>query len=147
MNYLVTGAAGFIASQVCSQLLDQGEKVVGVDNLNDYYDVRLKEWRLQQLENHPNAKNFDFEKLDIEKQESLKALFKNQGSFDSVLNLAARAGVRYSIENPHVYLSTMRKAPSTFWNACVKTDVKSLYSLPPPPSMLGKRCRSRKTLR
>ena len=74
-KYLVTGAAGFIASQVCSQLLDQGDQVVGVDNLNDYYDVRLKEWRLQQLENHPNAKNFDFEKLDIEKQESLKALF------------------------------------------------------------------------
>lgn len=105
-KYLVTGAAGFIASQVCSLLLDQGDLVVGVDNLNDYYDVSLKEWRLQQLEDHPNVKNFYFEKLDIENQESLKALFKNQGSFDAVLNLAARAGVRYSIENPHVYLST-----------------------------------------
>ena len=105
-KYLVTGAAGFIASQVCSQLLDQGNKVVGVDNLNDYYDVRLKEWRLQQLENHRNAQNFHFEKLDIENQESLKSLFKNQGPFDAVLNLAARAGVRYSIENPYVYLST-----------------------------------------
>ena len=78
-KYLVTGAAGFIASQVCSQLLDQGNQVVGVDNLNDYYDVRLKEWRLQQLENHSNAQNFYFEKkLDIENQESLKVLFKNQ---------------------------------------------------------------------
>ena len=105
-KYLVTGAAGFIASQVCSQLLDQGDEVVGVDNLNDYYDVRFKEWRLQQLENHRNAQNFNFEKLDIENQESLKALFKNQGPFDAVLNLAARAGVRYSMENPHVYLST-----------------------------------------
>jgi nucleoside-diphosphate-sugar epimerase len=105
-KYLVTGAAGFIASQVCSQLLDQGDQVVGVDNLNDYYDVRLKEWRLQQLENHPNAQNFDFEELDIENQESLKILFKNLGPFDAVLNLAARAGVRYSMENPHVYLST-----------------------------------------
>jgi UDP-glucuronate 4-epimerase len=105
-KYLVTGAAGFIASQVCSQLLDQGNQVVGVDNLNDYYDVRLKEWRLQQLQNHRNAQNLDFEKMDIENQESLKALFKNQGPFDGVLNLAARAGVRYSMENPHVYLAT-----------------------------------------
>ena len=103
---MVTGAAGFIASQVCSQLLDQGDQVVGVDNLNDYYDVRLKEWRLRQLENHSNAQNFHFEKLDIENQEGLKILFKNQGSFDAVLNLAARAGVRYSMENPHIYLST-----------------------------------------
>ena len=105
-KYLVTGAAGFIASQVCSQLLDQGDRVVGVDNLNDYYDVRLKEWRLQQLKNHSNSQNFYFEKLDIENQECLNALFKNQGPFDAVLNLAARAGVRYSMENPHVYLST-----------------------------------------
>ena len=78
-KYLVTGAAGFIASQVCSQLLDQGDQVIGIDNLNDYYDVRLKEWRLQQLQNHPNAENFYFEKLDIENQESIKDLFKNQG--------------------------------------------------------------------
>ena len=105
-KYLVTGAAGFIASQVCFQLLDQGDQVVGVDNLNDYYDVSLKEWRLQQLQNHPKAQNFYFEKLDIENQEILKALFKKQGPFDAVLNLAARAGVRYSMENPHVYLST-----------------------------------------
>ena len=105
-KYLVTGAVGFIASQVCSQLLDQGDQVVGVDNLNDYYDVRLKEWRLRQLENHSNAQNFYFEKLDIENQECLNALFKNKGPFNAVLNLAARAGVRYSMENPHVYLST-----------------------------------------
>ena len=97
-KYLVTGAAGFIASQVCSQLLDRGDQVVGVDNLNDYYEVRFKEWRLHQLENHPNAQNFDFERLDIENQESLKSLFKNQGPFDAVLNLAARAGVRYKDE-------------------------------------------------
>ena len=105
-RYLVTGAAGFIASQVCSQLLDHGNQVVGLDNLNDYYDVGLKKWRLHQLHNHPNAKNFYFEKLDIGNQESLKSFFKKQGPFDAVLNLAARAGVRYSMENPHVYLST-----------------------------------------
>jgi UDP-glucuronate 4-epimerase len=105
-KYLVTGVAGFIASQVSKQLLDQGDHVVGVDNLNDYYDVRLKNWRLDQLKAHPNAQNFFFVCLDIEDQVKLANLFQGEGSFDAVLNLAARAGVRYSMENPHVYLST-----------------------------------------
>jgi len=105
-KYLVTGAAGFIASQVSKQLLDQGDHVVGVDNLNDYYDVGLKNWRLGQLKAHPNAENFSFACLDIEDQAKLSDLFKAEGPFDAVLNLAARAGVRYSMENPHVYLST-----------------------------------------
>ena len=105
-KYLVTGAAGFIASQVSKQLLDQGDHVVGVDNLNDYYDVRLKNWRLEQLKAHPNTENFSFVCLDIEDQAKLFDLFKSEGPFDAVLNLAARAGVRYSMENPHVYLST-----------------------------------------
>ena len=105
-KYLVTGAAGFIASQVCLELLDGGHRVVGVDNLNDYYDIRLKDWRLAQLSEHSNAENFSFQKLDIEDQEGLKKLFKKEDQFDAVLNLAARAGVRYSMENPHVYLST-----------------------------------------
>ena len=110
------------------------DQVVGVDNLNDYYDVRLKEWRLQQLENHPNAQNFYFEKLDIENQESLKALFKNQGSFDAVLNLAARAGVRYSMENPHVYLSTNAEGTLNLLecmreNGCKKFVLASTSSL------------------
>ena len=133
-KYLVTGAAGFIASQVCSQLLNQGHQVVGVDNLNDYYDLRLKEWRLQQLENHINAQNFYFEKLDIENQESLKSLFKNEGSFDAVLNLAARAGVRYSMENPHVYLSTNAEGTLNLLecmreNGCQKFVLASTSSL------------------
>ena len=105
-KYLVTGAAGFIASQVCLELLEGGHRVVGVDNLNDYYDIRLKDWRLAQLSEHSNAENFSFQKLDIEDQEGLKKLFKKEGEFDAVLNLAARAGVRYSMENPHIYLST-----------------------------------------
>ena len=74
-KYLVTGAAGFIASQVCSQLLDRGEKVVGVDNLNDYYDVRLKDWRLQLLNQHVSTQNFQFEKFDIENIVKLKKAF------------------------------------------------------------------------
>ena len=105
-KYLVTGVCGFIASQVCSQLLEEGDQVIGVDNLNNYYDVRLKKWRLDQLTIHPNANNFRFVKLDIENPESLKELCRSEGHFDAVLNLAARAGVRYSMENPHVYLST-----------------------------------------
>ena len=105
-KYLVTGAAGFIASQVSKQLLDQGEGVVGVDNLNDYYDVRLKNWRLEQLKAHPHAENFSFACIDIEDQAKLSDLFQAEGPFDAVLNLAARAGVRFSMENPHVYLST-----------------------------------------
>ena len=65
-KYLVTGAAGFIASQVCNKLLDQGDQVIGVDNLNDYYDVRLKNWRLNQLNEHPNTHSFTFIEMDID---------------------------------------------------------------------------------
>lgn len=99
---LVTGAAGFIASRVCEMLLEKGESVVGLDNMNDYYDVRLKEYRLSKLTNHPN---FVFYKADIEEIEDLKPIFEKH-NFRSVFNLAARAGVRYSIENPWVYLRT-----------------------------------------
>ena len=105
-KYLVTGSAGFIASQVSKELLDLGDHVVGVDNLNDYYDVRLKNWRLKQLKAHPNGQNFTFVGLDIEDQTKLCNLFQAEGPFDAILNLAARAGVRYSMENPHVYFST-----------------------------------------
>ena len=99
---LVTGAAGFIASRVCEMLLEKGELVVGIDNMNDYYDVRLKEYRLSKLTNHPN---FVFYKADIEEIEDLRPIFEKH-NFRSVFNLAARAGVRYSIENPWVYLRT-----------------------------------------
>ena len=93
-----------------------------------------KKWRLQQLKNHSNAKNFNFAKLDIENQESLKALFKNQGPFDAVLNLAARAGVRYSMENPHVYLSTNAEGTLNLLecmreNGCKKFVLASTSSL------------------
>jgi UDP-glucuronate 4-epimerase len=121
-NYLVTGVAGFIASQVCKQLLDQGDQVVGVDNLNDYYDVRIKNWRLEQLKAHPNAENFTFASLDIEDQAKLVDVFKSEGPFDAVLNLAARAGVRYSMENPHVYLSTNAEGTLNLLE-CMRTHV------------------------
>lgn len=105
-RFLVTGAAGFIASQVCEFLLEEGNEVVGVDNMNDYYDVRLKEYRLKLLREGRNSSSFNFRELDIESQSGLEKLFNEFESFDAVLNLAARAGVRYSMENPHVYLST-----------------------------------------
>ena len=101
-NYFLSGAAGFIASKVAEQLLDQGDTVVGVDNLNDYYDVNLKRHRLDALKERDG---FSFFEVDIESMDALSEIFQNS-SFDAVFNLAARAGVRYSLENPHVYLST-----------------------------------------
>lgn len=99
---LVTGAAGFIGMNTTEKLLQQGEKVVGIDNVNNYYDVKLKEKRLHLLKKYDN---FKFYKVDIEDIEKLEEVFKKH-SFNVVVNLAARAGVRYSIENPHVYLTT-----------------------------------------
>ena len=99
---LLTGVAGFIGWKTAEFLLKEGHKVIGVDNLNNYYDVRLKEWRVKQLQ---NFENFKFFKLDIENFEALKVLFDIY-RFDAILNLAARAGVRYSLINPHVYLQT-----------------------------------------
>ncbi len=99
---LVTGCAGFIGLETTLNLLNKNYSVVGVDNLNDYYDVRLKKYRLEELE---GKQNFDFKELDIEDIVSLEGVFKNS-SIDAVINLAARAGVQYSLKNPHVYLST-----------------------------------------
>ena len=99
---LVTGAAGFIGWRTAKFLLESGFNVVGIDNMNNYYDIRLKEWRKKDLEKYGN---FKFFQVDIENLGALKVLFDNF-DFDAVLNLAARAGVRYSMENPHVYLQT-----------------------------------------
>ena len=101
-TYLVTGVAGFIGARVASMLLEAGHGVVGVDNLNDYYDVSLKRHRLEEL--HINSA-FRFYPIDIESQSALDCLFAEH-SFDAVLNLAARAGVRQSMVEPHIYMST-----------------------------------------
>ncbi len=99
---LLTGCAGFIGARTAQMLLDGGYHVVGVDNMNDYYDVRLKEHRLAQLE---GREGFSFRRIDIEDLSALEALFAEY-SFTGVVNLAARAGVRYSMENPFVYMTT-----------------------------------------
>ncbi|MCZ2175311.1 MAG: NAD-dependent epimerase [Burkholderiales bacterium] len=99
MKVLITGAAGFIGMHVAQRLLARGDEVVGIDNLNDYYDVRLKEARLAQLAGRPG---FRFLRLDIADTAGVAALFDKEG-FDGVINLAAQAGVRYSLINPHAY--------------------------------------------
>jgi UDP-glucuronate 4-epimerase len=102
MRFLVTGAAGFIGFYVSQALLARGDEVVGLDNLNDYYDPRLKAARLEILQ---QQKNFRFVKLDLTDRRGIEALFKAQ-KFNRVIHLAAQAGVRYSIENPHVYVDS-----------------------------------------
>jgi UDP-glucuronate 4-epimerase len=102
MRILVTGAAGFIGSTLGLRLLARGDEVLGVDNLNDYYDVRLKEARLDRLTPHPN---FDFARLDIADRPALDKAFKDFRP-ERVVNLAAQAGVRYSIENPYAYVES-----------------------------------------
>jgi len=100
MHILITGAAGFIGSTLAHRLLDRGDTVVGIDNLNDYYDVRLKEARLSRLK---DKEGFQFERLDIIDREGMGKLFETQ-KFDVVMHLAAQAGVRYSIENAYAYI-------------------------------------------
>jgi UDP-glucuronate 4-epimerase len=102
-HYLVTGAAGFIAARVATMLLDAGHTVVGVDNLNDAYDVRMKEFRLKQLQVRAG---FEFRRLDISDWGAVQSLMAGSPTFDGVINLAARAGVRASVENPWVYVDT-----------------------------------------
>lgn len=159
-TYLVTGVAGFIASKVAEQLLAAGHQVVGVDNLNDYYDVRLKDYRLSRLLGarswEPGADpkvsgfksqvsgfthgNFTFHAMDIENLSALDALFSAH-KFDAVFNLAARAGVRYSMQNPYVYLSTNTLGTLNILECMRKHEVKkqvlastsSLYSGCPMP--------------
>ena len=104
MKYLVTGCAGFIGWKVTEFLLEAGHTVVGVDNINAAYDMQVKQWRLQQLEGTPN---FEFHRSDICDRDALQTIFKSDTStFDAVINLAARAGVRQSVENPWVYVDT-----------------------------------------
>jgi len=103
LTYLVTGACGFIASRVVELLIDENHRVVGIDNLNDAYDVRLKEWRLERL---TKRSEFEFYKADICDRAAVRSVLDAMPAVKAVINLAARAGVRQSLEDPWKYLET-----------------------------------------
>ena len=122
MRVLVTGSAGFIGSALSIRLLDFGYAVIGIDNHNDYYDVTLKEARLARHKDHPNYTHI---RMDIEDCEAVAKLFEDW-QFDAVVNLAAQAGVRYSIENPLAYINTNLVGFAHILEGCRHTQVKHL---------------------
>lgn len=121
-HVLVTGSAGFIGSTLTLKLLARGDQVFGIDNLNDYYDVTLKEARLARCR---AQQGFHFEKLDVADRQAMAALFKNQ-RFDAVVHLAAQAGVRYSIENPSAYIDANLVGFGNILEGCRHGKVKHL---------------------
>jgi UDP-glucuronate 4-epimerase len=121
-QYLVTGAAGFIGSHVCAHLLDRGDEVVGVDNINTYYDPRLKEARIEGL---TGRKGFRFERMDLVDREAVSALFARFKP-DIVIHLAAQPGVRYSLENPFAYTDANITGTLTILEGCRHHGVRHL---------------------
>ncbi len=122
MKILVTGAAGFIGFHTSRKLLERGDEVVGLDNFNDYYDVSLKEGRTKLLEAYGN---FEMVRMDLADRPGIESLFAAQ-KFDKVVNLAAQAGVRYSIENPHAYIDSNVVGFVNILEGCRHNDVKHL---------------------
>ena len=122
MKVVVTGAAGFIGFHVCKALCERGDEVVGLDNLNDYYDVTLKQARLQQLESLPG---FRFVKMDIADRVAINKLFE-QEHFNRVINLAAQAGVRYSLENPNAYVDSNLVGFANLLESCRHHSIEHL---------------------
>lgn len=133
-TYLVTGAAGFIGSKVAEMLLADGHTVVGLDNLNEAYDVRLKRWRLDQINDHAG---FTFRHLDVGNREALEQVVFQAHRFDAVLNLAARAGVRQSVEDPWVYQQTNVVGTLNLLELCRAYDVPK-FVLASTSSLYGK---------
>lgn len=134
-HYLVTGAAGFIASKVSELLLEAGHQVTGLDELNDAYDPRLKYWRLERLKARPR---FHFCQTDIRDRAALERLWDQAGPFDAVLNLAARAGVRQSLENPWIYFDTNTTGTLNLLEMCRHRGVNKLV-LASTSSLYGSR--------
>ncbi len=122
MKLLVTGAAGFIGYALADSLCRRGDDVVGIDNLNQYYDVGLKQARLAQLKAH---ENFQFVKIDIADADALEELFKQHG-FERVLHMAAQAGVRYSLENPQAYINSNLVGFANLLERCRNHDIEHL---------------------
>lgn len=122
MKILVTGAAGFIGSHLSLRLLERGDEVVGLDNLNDYYEVSLKEARLKRVSAHAN---FRFVKLDVADREGMAELFARE-KFDKVIHLAAQAGVRYSLVNPHAYIDSNLVGFTNILEGCRHSQVQHL---------------------
>jgi UDP-glucuronate 4-epimerase len=122
MKILVTGAAGFIGFHTAKQLLERGDTVVGLDNFNDYYDVSLKESRATVLD---DFEKFSMARIDLADREAMEALFAKQ-KFDKVIHLAAQAGVRYSIENPHSYIESNIVGTLHILEGCRHNDVEHL---------------------
>ncbi len=125
MKILVTGAAGFIGFHVVLNLLSRGDTVIGVDNLNDYYDVSLKHARLDEIAKHPNASQFNFIKLDLADINATAQLFQ-QESPERVVHLAAQAGVRYSLENPNAYVQSNLVAFTNVLEGCRHNKIQHL---------------------
>ena len=125
LKMLVTGVAGFIGFHLTKRLCDEGHYVVGVDNLNDYYDVQLKKDRLAELDVFIESGLFDFQKIDIADLSDLEAIF-NETKIDIVINMAAQAGVRYSLENPHEYIRSNVQGFMNILECCRHNNVSKL---------------------
>jgi UDP-glucuronate 4-epimerase len=125
MKILVTGAAGFIGFHVTQYLLNRGDTVIGIDNINDYYDTDLKDGRLKVIAANKQSLNFTFIKMDLADKAEMDSLFASS-MFDKVVHLAAQAGVRYSIENPHAYVDSNLIGFMNILEGCRHNNVKHL---------------------
>ena len=141
-SILLTGVAGFIGWKTAQTLLERGERVVGIDNLNDYYDVSLKKYRLALLRKYPK---FTFHKIDIENYQALKRFFE-KNSFRAVINLAARAGVRYSMENPFIYMTTNAQGTLNLLESCRARGIKKFVLASTSSLYAGQKMPFRETL-
>jgi UDP-glucuronate 4-epimerase len=125
MKVLITGAAGFIGFHLTLALLDRDDEIVGLDNLNDYYDPVLKQYRLDKISKHSKSSNFEFIKADIADRLFMEKLFLEY-HFDAVINLAAQAGVRYSLDNPNAYVDSNLVGFLNILEGCRHSKVKHL---------------------